>query len=195
MTIMPTHNRRIEHPPNYLNAGYTAKSWLLTTDHKRIAHPLPGFGHVLLFHRRRVRRAHPAGPARPRPATWCSAETYNKLFTMHGIIMIFFFLIPAIPAVLGNFLIPIMIGARDLAFPKLNLLSWYIYMLGGIFSLYRGDHRRRGYRLDVLHPVQQHVRQHQRHARGAGRLHHRLLVHPHRPQLHRHHPQACGRRG
>src|SRR5438067_12708464 len=63
-------------------------------------------------------------------------DTYNKLFTMHGVMMVFFFLIPAIPAVLGNFLVPIMIGARDLAFPKLNLASWYIYMIGGLFTLW-----------------------------------------------------------
>ena len=61
-----------------------------------------------------------------------SADTYNKVFTMHGIIMVFFFLIPSIPAVLGNFLMPMMIGAKDLAFPRINLLSWYIYMLGGV---------------------------------------------------------------
>jgi hypothetical protein len=65
-----------------------------------------------------------------------SDETYNKLFTMHGVMMVFFFLIPAIPSVLGNFLVPIMIGAKDLAFPKLNLASWYIYILGGLFTLY-----------------------------------------------------------
>jgi cytochrome c oxidase subunit 1 len=63
-------------------------------------------------------------------------ETYNKAFTMHGVMMIFFFLIPAVPAVLGNFLVPLMIGARDLAFPRINLLSWYIYMIGGLFALY-----------------------------------------------------------
>jgi cytochrome c oxidase subunit 1 len=62
-------------------------------------------------------------------------ETYNKLFTMHGILMIFFFLIPSVPAVLGNFLVPLMIGARDLAFPKINLLSWYVYIIGGLFAL------------------------------------------------------------
>ena len=64
------------------------------------------------------------------------SETYNKLFTMHGVVMVFFFLIPSIPAVLGNFLIPIMIGAKDLAFPRLNLLSWYIYILGSVFTMY-----------------------------------------------------------
>ena len=64
------------------------------------------------------------------------SNTYNKFFTMHGVMMIFFFLIPSIPAVLGNFLIPLMIGAKDLAFPRINLLSWYIYMVGGCFILY-----------------------------------------------------------
>ena len=57
-----------------------------------------------------------------------TSDTYNKSFTMHGIVMVFFFLMPSIPATLGNFLMPIMIGAKDLAFPRINLLSWYIYM-------------------------------------------------------------------
>jgi cytochrome c oxidase subunit 1 len=69
------------------------------------------------------------------PGDLVQSETYNKLFTMHGIIMVFFFLIPSIPAVLGNFLVPMMIGARDLAFPRLNLLSWYVYTVGGLFTL------------------------------------------------------------
>ena len=64
------------------------------------------------------------------------SETYNKLFTLHGVAMTFFFLIPAIPAVLGNFLVPLMLGARDLAFPRLNLLSWYLYMFGGALTLW-----------------------------------------------------------
>ena len=55
---------------------------------------------------------------------------------MHGIIMIFFFLIPSIPAVLGNFLVPLMIGAKDLAFPRLNLLSWYVYIIGAVFTVW-----------------------------------------------------------
>src|SRR6202051_716780 len=63
-------------------------------------------------------------------------ETYNKLFSTHGIIMVFFFLVPSIPATLGNFLIPIMIGARDVAFPKLNLMSWYLFITGSTFALY-----------------------------------------------------------
>src|SRR6187549_3201013 len=119
---------------HYLNRGYGVKSWLLTKDHKRIAllflasitlfFFLGGAFAVLI----RLELLTPQGDL-------VQAETYNKFFTMHGVTMIFFFLIPSIPAVLGNFLIPIMIGARDLAFPRLNLASWYVYILGGLFTL------------------------------------------------------------
>ncbi len=119
---------------NYLNADYGVKSWLLTTDHKRIGllylisitffFILGGMFAVLI----RLELLTPAGDL-------VQSDTYNKLFTMHGIMMIFFFLVPSIPATLGNFLVPMMIGARDLAFPKLNLLSWYLYMTGGIIAL------------------------------------------------------------
>ncbi len=122
-------------PENYLNASYGIKSWLLTTDHKRIAllylfsvtgfFFLGGFFAMLI----RLELLTPAGDL-------MLSDTYNKVFTMHGIVMVFFFLIPAIPAVLGNFLVPIMVGAKDLAFPKINLLSWYIFMLGGAITLY-----------------------------------------------------------
>src|SRR6059036_2838213 len=120
---------------NYLNDGYGIRSWLLTRDHKRIAllylagvtffFFIGGAMAVLI----RLELATPAGDL-------VSDETYNKLFTMHGVMMVFFFLIPAIPSVLGNFLVPIMVGAKDVAFPKLNLFSWYIYMTGGVFTLY-----------------------------------------------------------
>jgi cytochrome c oxidase subunit I len=120
---------------HYLNVRYGIWSWLLTKDHKRIAllylitvtafFFLGGTFAVLI----RLELATPAGDL-------VAADTYNKLFTMHGVIMVFFFLIPSIPAILGNFLIPMMIGAKDLAFPKLNLLSWYVYVLGGLFTLW-----------------------------------------------------------
>src|SRR2546426_10244659 len=120
---------------NYLNTEYGIRSWLLTTDHKRIAllylllitffFFIGGFFALLI----RLELLTPAGDL-------VQADTYNKLFTMHGQVMVFFFLIPAIPAVLGNFLIPIMIGAKDLAFPRINLLSWYCYMLGSALMLY-----------------------------------------------------------
>src|SRR6266581_791033 len=124
-------------PTHYLNATYGAglRSWLLTTDHKRIA--LLYLCSVTVFFfiggvfatMIRIHLLTPGGAL-------VTPETYNKLFTMHGVAMIFFFLIPSIPAVFGNFLIPLMIGAKDLAFPKINLLSWYIYMIGGCFVLY-----------------------------------------------------------
>ena len=121
-------------PENYLNSNYGIKSWLLTTDHKRIAilylisitamFWLGGFFAMMI----RLELLTPAGDL-------VSSDTYNKLFTMHGIIMVFFFLIPSVPAVLGNFLVPLMVGAKDLAFPRVNLLSWYLYIAGAIITL------------------------------------------------------------
>jgi len=120
---------------HYLNISYGFKSWLFTTDHKRIG--LLYLVSITLFFFVggafatiiRLELATPQGDL-------VQAETYNKLFTMHGVMMIFFFLIPAVPAVLGNFLIPLMIGAKDVAFPRLNLLSWYIFNLGALFTIY-----------------------------------------------------------
>jgi cytochrome c oxidase subunit I len=123
----------IEVQKNYLNADYGWKSWLFTTDHKRIA-LLYLFSITAFFF---VGGAFAVGMRINllSPNGLFAHDTYNKLFTMHGIIMVFFFLVPSIPATLGNFLIPIMIGAKDLAFPRINLLSWYIYIGGGIFAL------------------------------------------------------------
>jgi cytochrome c oxidase subunit 1 len=120
---------------NYLNADYGIRSWLLTTDHKRIGLLYLGSITVMFLLGGIFALLIRLELLTPGPDL-VSADTYNKLFTMHGIVMIFFFLIPSIPAVLGNFLIPLMIGARDLAFPRINLLSWYIYMIGAFFTLY-----------------------------------------------------------
>ena len=120
---------------NYLNASYTVRSWLLTTDHKRIGILYAGlitgfflFGAVMAAGIRLALLTPYGG--------WVTADTYNRLFTMHGVIMVWFYLIPSIPATLGNFLMPMMIGAKDLAFPKLNLLSWYLLLVGGVVTLY-----------------------------------------------------------
>jgi cytochrome c oxidase subunit 1 len=120
---------------HYLNKEYGIRSWLLTTDHKRIAllylisitffFFVGGFFALLI----RLELLTPAGDL-------VQADTYNKLFSMHGQVMIFFFLIPSIPAVLGNFLVPLMIGAKDLAFPRINLLSWYLYMIAGVIYVH-----------------------------------------------------------
>jgi cytochrome c oxidase subunit I len=119
---------------SYLTEGYSLRSWLTTSDHKRIAllymvaitafFFLGGAAATLI----RLELATPAGDL-------VSADAYNKLFTLHGVVMVWFFLIPSIPSVLGNFLLPLMVGARDMAFPRLNLASWYLYVGGGLFTI------------------------------------------------------------
>jgi cytochrome c oxidase subunit I len=126
--------------PNYLNWKTSVASWLLTYDHKRIAilylvsisifFLMGGLAAALI----RMELATPKGDL-------LTSDVYNKMFTTHGVIMIFLFLIPSIPAVFGNFLLPLMIGARDVAFPRLNLLSWYFFMAGALMvliALFRG---------------------------------------------------------
>src|SRR5271154_7198165 len=130
---MITATPPVKEKKNYLTEKEGLASWLLTSDHKRIAilylitvvafFFIGGLFAVLI----RLELATPAGDL-------VESNTYNKFFTMHGIVMVFFFLIPSIPAVFGNFLIPLMIGAKDLAFPKVNLLSWYLYMTGGTLA-------------------------------------------------------------
>ncbi len=118
---------------NYLNATHGLKSWLTTLDHKRIGilylitiaffFAIGGLMAALI----RLELLTPKSDV-------FLADTYNKIFTLHGVTLIFFFLIPSIPAVLGNFLLPIMIGAKDVAFPRLNLVSWYVFTLGALFA-------------------------------------------------------------
>ncbi|HTU51289.1 MAG TPA: cbb3-type cytochrome c oxidase subunit I [Acidobacteriaceae bacterium] len=119
---------------SYLNQEYGLKSWLLTGDHKRIA-MLYLFSITFFF----IIGGVLAGLIRLElltpPSDLMATDTYNKVFSMHGIIMVFLFLVPSVPATIGNFLIPLMVGARDLAFPKINLLSWYLYWIGGLFIL------------------------------------------------------------
>ncbi len=125
----------VQEREHYLNQNYGIKSWLLTKDHKRIG-LLYLFTVTLFFFLGgafatmiRIELLSPTG-------NFVSSDTYNKLFTMHGVAMVFFFLIPSIPATLGNFFLPMMIGARDLAFPRINLISWYLLVIGGLFALF-----------------------------------------------------------
>src|SRR5437879_2802971 len=116
---------------NYLSVHHGVGSWLLTKDHKRIG--LLYLFTILIFFliasiAAALMRIELVTP-QPKLVT---SETYNKLFTIHGVLMVWFFLIPSIPTVLGNFILPMMIGARDVAFPKLNLMSWYLFMAGEI---------------------------------------------------------------
>jgi len=120
--------------PNYLTAKRGVMSWLYTVDHKRIG--LMYLAGILVFFLAgglfaitlRTELLTPEGDM-------ISANTYNKMFTLHGAVMVFLVIIPSVPAALGNFLVPLMLGTKDVAFPKLNLLSFYIYTLGSMFFL------------------------------------------------------------
>jgi cytochrome c oxidase subunit I len=120
---------------SYLADGFTLRSWLLTTDHKRIALLYLASTTVFFFiggtaaALMRYNLIVPEGML-------ASEETYNRLFTIHGVVMVWFFLVPVVPVTLGNFVIPLMIGARDLAFPRLNLFSWYLFIAAGAVVLY-----------------------------------------------------------
>jgi cytochrome c oxidase subunit 1 len=119
---------------NYLNADRGVISWLTTVDHKRIG--VMYFASVLVafllggIFAMALRIEH----LTPEP-TIMGANTYNRMFTLHGVVMIFMFMIPAIPGVFGNFCLPLMLGAKDVAFPKLNLLSLYLYWAGATVAL------------------------------------------------------------
>lgn len=120
---------------SYLDEGHTLTSWLLTTDHKRIA-ILYALSITVFFFIGgaaiglvRLELISPTG-------LLMTSDEYNRAFSIHGIIMVWFFLVPSIPATMGNFVLPMMIGASDVAFPRLNLLSWYLYVIGAVFTVY-----------------------------------------------------------
>lgn len=120
---------------DFLSCEHRVRSWLLTTDHKRIG--LLYLWAIIIFFTiaslaaalMRIELFTPQGDL-------VTSETYNKLFTIHGVLMVWFFLIPSIPTVLGNFVLPMMLGARDVAFPRLNLMSWYVFLCGGVLALW-----------------------------------------------------------
>jgi cytochrome c oxidase subunit 1 len=124
-----------EERETYLNVAHGVASWLITKDHKRIAILylltvtamfLIGGAAITVV---RLNLMTPQGGL-------VTADSYNKLFTMHGVMMVFFFLVPVVPAVLGNFCLPLMIGAKDVAFPRLNLASWYLFTIAGGWVFY-----------------------------------------------------------
>ncbi len=121
--------------PSYLAAGHSVRSWLCTLDHKRIA-LLYLFTITFFFAIAAVAAALMRWELLTPQADLVTPDIYNRLFTLHGVLMVWFFLIPSIPAVLGNFVLPLMLGARDVAFPRLNLASWYIFVAGGLLALW-----------------------------------------------------------
>ncbi len=134
MSAVAEHIETPKERVNYLNVSHTLKSWFLTKDHKRIAMLYLISVSFFFFLGGLAASAVRLELTSPKGMLMAS-ETYNKMFTAHGVIMIFFFLLVGIPAVFGNFLLPLMIGARDLAFPRLNLLSWYLFMIGALFGV------------------------------------------------------------
>ncbi len=129
----PEHSAE-SHDADYLHAGGGVRGWLLTRDHKRIALLFLGgttlsliLGGIFAL----LLRVELLTPER----TIMGAGTYNRMFTLHGVIMVFLFMIPAIPTVFGNFMLPLMLGAKDVAFPRLNLASFYVYLVGSTFTL------------------------------------------------------------
>ncbi|HRX95817.1 MAG TPA: cbb3-type cytochrome c oxidase subunit I, partial [Bacteroidales bacterium] len=124
----------LSQPVSFYQAKTGLFSWIFSTDHKRIG--LLYFYAIISFFLVAMSlgflmRLELIAPGE----TIMDAKTYNQVFTLHGVIMIFLFLIPSVPAFFGNFLLPLMIGTDDVAFPKLNLFSWWLYVLGGIFAL------------------------------------------------------------
>src|SRR3954464_12049949 len=120
---------------SYLTEETGIGSWLFTHDHKRIG-VLFLFSILVFFAIAAIAAAMMRLELLTPEGDLVLSETYNRLFTIHGALMVWFFLIPSIPSVLGNFVIPMMIGTRDVAFPKLNLLSWYLFNLGGLLAIY-----------------------------------------------------------
>ena len=125
----------------------------------------------------------------PEP-TIMGANTYNRMFTLHGVVMIFLFMIPAIPGVFGNFCMPLMLGAKDVAFPQAEPAVALPLLDRRDPRAQRDGHGRHRHGLDVLRALQ-HDDADDGVPGAARRLHPRLLVDPHRPQLHRHHPHAA----
>ena len=123
---------------NYLNATSGIWSWMTTVDHKRIgvmylvgvmtAFLIGGIFALLV-------RLSLLTPTHKLFGVQVTAETYNRMFTLHGAIMVFLFIIPSVPAALGNFVLPLMLGAKDVAFPRLNLASFYLWVTGAVLAV------------------------------------------------------------
>ena len=175
----------VQEREHYLNASYGIKSWLLTKDHKRIA-LLYLFTITLFFFLGgafatliRLELLTPTGDL-------VSSETYNKLFTMHGMVMIFFFLIPSIPATLGQFLPADDDRRARPGVSRINLLSWYLLVIGGLFALFAMLAGGVDTGWTFYTPYSTYLLEHLGDRHRAGHLHRRLLLDSHRPELHRH---------
>ncbi len=132
-TTTTVQARKVEE--SYLSDEFTLSSWLLTYDHKRIA-ILYMIAITFFFFVGSIAAAIIRWDLIVPEGMLKDPETYNRMFSLHGMMMVWFFLVPSIPVTLGNFLIPLMIGSRDVAFPKINLMSWYIFVIAGCVAFY-----------------------------------------------------------
>jgi cytochrome c oxidase subunit 1 len=131
---IPTVDETAQNHSNYLTASRGIRSWLLTLDHKRIGvmYLISVLGAFLIGGLLALAiRLELLTPEK----TVMEADTYNHAFTLHGAVMVFLFIIPSIPAALGNFVLPVMLGAKDVAFPRMNLASYYLWVFGAVFLL------------------------------------------------------------
>ncbi|HNC49788.1 MAG TPA: cbb3-type cytochrome c oxidase subunit I, partial [bacterium] len=126
-TGMPEHH--------FLNSPQGLKSWLLTLDHKRIG-VMYLFGIMTMFFIGGVFALLVRLELMSPGEDIMGKDAYNKMFTLHGAVMVFLFIVPSIPAIIGNIILPLQIGAKDVAFPRLNLASWYVYLAGSMFAIY-----------------------------------------------------------
>jgi len=184
---------------SYLRAKKGIMSWLVTIDHKRIGvmylvSVLATFtlgGLLALLVRAELWAPNVTNEAGEMVGQLFGADVYNRLFTLHGLVMVFLFIIPSVPAAFGNFVLPLMLGAKDVAFPRLNLASYYVYAIGTAMALYATIAGGVDTGWTFYTPLQ---RQRQRAGGddGHGRVRARLLEHLHGAQLHRDHPQDAG---
>src|SRR5688572_3234037 len=121
--------------PSFYASKRGLMSWLITLDHKRLG-MMYLVGTMIFFMIGGIAALTLRTELLTPEQDLVSATTFNKLFTVHGAVMVFLVIIPSVPAALGNFLLPLMLGAKDVAFPKLNLLSFWIYSLGACFFVY-----------------------------------------------------------
>ena len=135
ITTTPGHHDEVDPNVSYLKSSRGIMSWLITLDHKRIGVMylisvcisfILGGTFALLVRLELFTHGR----------TIMDADTYNRMFSLHGVVMVFLFIIPSIPAAMGNIILPIQLGAKDVAFPRLNLLSLYVYIFGACFGVY-----------------------------------------------------------
>jgi cytochrome c oxidase subunit I len=135
ITTTPGHHEEVDPNVSYLKASKGIGNWLVTLDHKRIG-VMYLISVIISFALGGVFALLVRAELFTKGKTLMDADTYNRMFSLHGVVMVFLFIIPSIPAAMGNIILPIQLGTKDVAFPRLNLLSLYVYVFGACFGVY-----------------------------------------------------------